>query len=301
MNNDMGKPPMTQGKSLSSGQTLLSGVLGFPVSHSKSPRLHSYWLQRYSIDGAYLPLCVAPDDLDRAVRGLVAVGFRGANVTLPHKERVMALCDDLDPLALRIGAVNTLVFQEGKIYGRNSDGFGFIENIRQSVSFDFQGKRVAVLGAGGAARAVLVALQDVGVSAITVVNRTEERARALVEDTKTIGGGLSVLPWADRNQMMSDCDLLVNTTSLGMTGQPPLDLDFSHLSPRTVVNDLVYAPLITPFLAQARARGARIVDGLGMLLHQARPGFEAWFGQRPEVTEDLRQVVGDSRSCLFWG
>ena len=283
---------MTQQKSLFSGQTLLSGVLGFPVSHSKSPRLHSHWLQCYGIDGAYLPLCVAPDDLDRAVRGLVAVGFRGANVTLPHKEKVMALCDDLDPLAVRIGAVNTLVFQEGKIYGRNSDGFGFIENIRHSVSFDFQGKRAAVLGAGGAARAVLVALQDAGVSAITVVNRTEERARALVEGIKTRGGSLSVLSWAERNQMMIDCDLLVNTTSLGMTGQPPLDLlDFSHLSPQTVVNDLVYAPLMTSFLAQARARGARIVDGLGMLLHQARPGFEAWFGHPPVVTEDLKQVV----------
>ncbi len=282
---------MKQERVFSSGQTLFSGVLGFPVSHSKSPRLHSYWLQCYGIDGAYLPLCVAPDDLERAVRGLVAVGFRGANVTLPHKEKVMAFCDGLDPLAVRMGAVNTLVFQEGKIYGRNSDGFGFIENIRQSVSFDLQGKRAAVLGAGGAARAVLVALQDAGVTEITVVNRTEERARKLAEDTKTNGCTLSVLSWANRSRMMIDCDLLVNTTSLGMTGQPPLDLDFSHLSPQTVVNDLVYAPLITPFLAQARARGARIVDGLGMLLHQARPGFEAWFGHPPAVTEDIRQVV----------
>ncbi|WP_343564336.1 shikimate dehydrogenase [Kiloniella sp. b19] len=282
---------------LLSGKAALAGVIGFPVSHSKSPRLHGYWLRAYGIDGAYLPLSVAPDDLGTAVKGLQAAGFRGANVTVPHKEAVMAFCDEIDPLAQRIGAVNTLVFREdGKIHGSNTDGIGFLENLRQGSSLDFHGLRVGVLGAGGAARGILVALQHAGVSQIKLTNRTASRAEKLAEDLNNSrenaeAGLITVIDWDQKDRVLENCDLLINTTSLGMEGQPPLDLDFSALPENAVVTDIVYAPLITPLLAAAREKGYRIVDGLGMLLHQACPGFRAWFGREPEVTEALRRTV----------
>ena len=275
-----------------SGQAKLAGVMGWPVGHSRSPRLHGYWLQHYDIDGAYLPLPVAPEDFAAALKALVGLGFRGVNVTVPHKEAALALCDEVAPLAARIGAVNTLVFQEGQILGSSSDGFGFMENLKSGASnWQPASGPAVVLGAGGAARAVVAALLEAGVPKVRLFNRTLERAARLADD---LGPGIEVIAWQDRNDMLGEAALLVNTTTLGMTGQAALEIDLSALASHAVVTDLVYAPLETPLLAAARARGLTAVDGLGMLLHQARPGFEAWFGVKPEVTPSLRAFVQDT-------
>ena len=272
-----------------SGKALLAGVIGWPVSHSRSPRLHGFWLESYGIDGAYLPLAVAPENLEIALRGLQAAGFRGVNATIPHKETVMALCDEVDETARRIGAVNTLVFVEGRILGSNSDAFGFLENIRAGAAgHDVAAGPALLLGAGGAARAVAVALLDAGLPELRVCNRSPERAERLAAD---LGARASVVPWAARAEALAGIGLLVNATALGMTGQPPLELSLAELPASAVVSDLVYTPLETPLLASARARGCLAVDGLGMLLHQARPGFEAWFGRAPSVTAALRAAV----------
>lgn len=270
------------------GDLRLAGVIGWPVSHSRSPRLHGHWLAEYRIKGAYLPLAVRPEDLERAVEGLLALGFRGANVTLPHKERVLALCDDVTTRAERIGAVNTLVVKEGRLEGDNSDGFGFLENLREKDDAWHQEGPAIVLGAGGAARAILVALQDAGITEIRLLNRTRSRAEALAEE---LGSQIQVLDWGSWEEALSGGTLLVNTTSLGMSGQPLLEIDLDSLPASALVNDIVYVPLETPLLAAARARGNAVVDGLGMLLHQARPGFQAWFDVAPRVTTALRRAV----------
>lgn len=272
-----------------SGSARLAGVLGWPVTHSRSPRLHGHWLEFHGIDGAYLPLPVRPDRFEPAVRALVDLGFRGANVTLPHKEAALALCDAVTPLARRIGSVNTLVFREGRIEGDSSDGFGFLENLRQEApAWRAEAGPAVVLGAGGAARAVVAALLDAGAPGVRLLNRTPARADALAAD---LGGAIEVLDWGDWRSALTEAGLLVNTTTLGMAGQPPLAIELDALPPAALVNDIVYAPLETPLLAAARARGNPAVDGLGMLLHQARPGFEAWFGVAPAVTPALRRAV----------
>ena len=273
-----------------SGRAALAGVLGWPVSHSKSPRLHGYWLERHGIDGAYLPLPVAPENFAQAVRALVDLGFRGANVTVPHKEEALALAlaDEADDNAKRIGAANTLVFRNGRIVASNTDGFGFLANLEQGAPGWQPEAPALVLGAGGAARAVIAALLDSGCRELRLCNRTVARAEVLRD---TFGGSVRVVPWEEKEAALTDLGLLVNTTSLGMEGQPPLSLDLARLSASAVVNDLVYAPLETPLLAAARRQGNPAVDGLGMLLHQARPGFEAWFGVRPEVDAALRDFV----------
>lgn len=272
-----------------SGSARLAGVLGWPVGHSRSPRLHGHWLEVHGIDGAYLPLPVRPERFESAVRALVDLGFRGANVTLPHKEAALALCDAVTPLARRIGSVNTLVFREGSIEGDSSDGFGFLENLRQEApSWRAEAGPAVVLGAGGAARAVVAALLDAGAPRVRLLNRTPVRAEALAGE---LGGAIEVLGWGDWRPALAGAGLLVNTTTLGMTGQPPLEIELAALPPAALVNDIVYAPLETPLLAAARARGNPVADGLGMLLHQARPGFEAWFGVAPAVTPALRRAV----------
>ena len=270
---------------LLSGRAKLAGVLGWPVAHSRSPLLHGTWLARHGIDGAYLPLPVRPERFVDSARALADLGFRGANVTLPHKEAAFALCDDLAPSAGRAGAVNTLVFRDGRIEGSNTDGFGFTENCAQSVpGWSAAAGPAVLLGAGGAARAIAAALLDAGCPRLVLVNRTPARAEALA---RGLGGPVEV---AERPPLES-ASLLVNTTSLGMAGQPALDLDLSPLPSGAVVADIVYVPLETPLLAAARTRGLPAVDGLGMLLHQARPGFEAWFGAAPAVDEELRAAV----------
>jgi len=273
-----------------SGKARLAGVIGWPVDHSRSPRLHGYWLDHYRIDGAYVPLAVAPDDLQAALRALPLLGFAGVNITIPHKETALRLVDDVDPVAARIGAVNTItVGADGRLSGANSDGYGFLENLRDGApNWRAEAGPAVVLGAGGAARAITVALLNQGVRELRLVNRTRARAEALAE----LGDGrCHVFDWADRQIALDGAALLVNTTSCGMAGQPPLDISPRPLAPGAVVNDIVYVPLKTDLLTRAAAEGLVAVDGIGMLLHQARPGFEAWFGRRPAVTRALRAFV----------
>jgi len=258
------------------GQSRLAGIIGWPVAYSRSPRLHNHWLARHGVDGAYVPLPVQPGRLVAAVRGLQATGFVGANVTLPFKVEVMALCDELSPAAHQIGAVNTLIFTPGGIIGDNTDGVGFLQNLRASAT---PGPGPALLlGAGGAARAVAAAFLNEG-RAVIICNRTPGRAEALRDALP----GLTLLPWEYRSAALAEAAVLVNTTSLGMTGKGDLVIDLVTARPDLVVVDIVYAPLITPLLQDAAARGHATVGGLGMLLHQAVPGFAAWFGVTPVV------------------
>jgi shikimate dehydrogenase len=272
------------------GRTRLAGVMGWPVAHSLSPRLHGHWLRRHGIDGAYVPLAVPPESLEQALRALPALSFAGVNLTIPHKEAAALLVDRLSPAAERIGAVNTVVVEpDGTLFGDNTDGFGFIASLGESEANWRAGAGPAVLlGAGGAARAIAVALLDAGVPEVRLLNRTPDRAHALALD---LGGPLHAVSWRERDAALDGAALLVNTTSLGMRDQPPLVLVLDALPRSAVVTDIVYTPLITALLAVARARGNPVVDGLGMLLHQARPGFRAWFGVEPTVDEDLRAAV----------
>ncbi|TVR47550.1 MAG: shikimate dehydrogenase [Rhodobacteraceae bacterium] len=266
----------------------LAGVIGCPVAHSRSPVLHGTWLRQYGIQGHYVPLHIEADDLERALRAMPVMGFVGANVTLPHKEAALALADEVTSAARMIGAANTLSFRDGRIHADNTDAYGFIENLRAGAQADFSAPAL-VLGAGGAARAVIVALAQAGVPEIRLVNRTRARAESLAADLSDCP--VLVLDWADRAAAADGAGLLVNTTSLGMASAPPLDYPAAAMRPGMVVTDIVYTPLDTPLLRDARAQGCVTVDGLGMLLHQAVPGFERWFGQRPEVTGALRRAV----------
>jgi shikimate dehydrogenase len=272
------------------GRARLAGVMGWPVAHSLSPRLHGHWLHRYGIDGAYVPLAVPPERLEQALQALPALGFAGVNLTIPHKEAAVSLVDQLSPAAERIGAVNTVVVEpDGTLSGDNTDGFGFIAALSESdVAWRAGAGPAVVLGAGGAARAVAVALLDSGAPEVRLLNRTPERAHALARE---LGGAIHAVPWAERSAALDDAALLVNTTSLGMRGQPPLVLPLDALPRTALVSDVVYTPPVTALLVAARARGNRVVDGLGMLLHQARPGFRAWFGVDPVVDDDLRAAV----------
>ena len=273
-----------------SGKAKLAGVFGWPVDHSRSPRLHNYWLALYGIDGAYVPLAVRPEHFETALRALPLLGFRGANVTIPHKAAALRAVDQAEPLARRIGAVNTIVIDaEGQLIGRNTDGFGFLESLKQAApTWRADAGPAVVLGAGGAARAVVAALLDAGAPRIDLVNRDIAKAERLAGD---LGGAIAVAAWPGLPALLPGAALLVNTTSLGMNRQPPLDIDLRPLPPAALVSDLVYSPLQTKLLAVASRRGNPTVDGLGMLLHQARPGFEAWFGRAPEVTAALRSFV----------
>lgn len=271
------------------GKALVAGVMGWPVTHSRSPRLHGYWLEKHGVDGAYIPMAVPPERLEQALRALPALGLRGTNVTVPHKEAALRVCDTVDSLARRIGAVNTVVVgPDGALEGSNTDAFGLIENLREGSDWQAMDGPVVILGAGGAARAACVALIDAGARSISIVNRTPERASELAG---AMAPQCSAIAWDRREEALDGAALVINTTTLGMTGQPPLEIRLGALPVGATVYDIVYAPLETDLLAAARARGNRAVDGLGMLLHQARPGFEAWFGVRPEVDESLRDFV----------
>jgi shikimate dehydrogenase len=272
------------------GAGRVAGVMGWPVKHSRSPRLHGYWLRQYGIDGAYVPLAVAPGDLGGAIKALRWLGFAGANVTVPLKEAALQHVDLLDPLARRIGAVNTIVVREdGRLEGSNTDAFGFLANLQAAApAWVPDAAPAAILGAGGAARAVLAALLDAGVPSIRIANRTRDRAASLAAE---FGGAITVHDWGNWQSLLDGAGLLVNTTMLGMAGQKPLHIALDCLPQSAIVNDIVYVPLETELLAAARRRGNHVVDGLGMLLHQARPGFRAWFGVDPEVTPALRTHV----------
>ncbi|WP_102223922.1 shikimate dehydrogenase [Acidimangrovimonas sediminis] len=268
----------------------LAGVIGSPVAHSRSPFLHGYWLQRYGIKGAYIPMDIAQADLAEALQVLPKLGFVGLNVTIPHKESVLKLADSVTDRAALIGAANTLTFRsDGKIYADNTDGSGFVANLRQNAPMWAPASGpAAVLGAGGAARAVIAALIEMGVPEIRVANRTRARAEALRSD---FGAKISVHEWVQAGNMLEDCMTVVNTTSLGMVGKAEFKLSLDGLNPKAVVNDLVYTPLRTHFLNEAERAGCTTVDGLGMLLHQAAPGFERWFGTRPAVDDETRRAV----------
>ncbi|GAA0297296.1 shikimate dehydrogenase [Rhodovulum strictum] len=268
----------------------LAGVIGSPVAHSKSPLLHRHWLERYGIRGYYVPMDVAQVDLKSVLAALPRMGFVGVNVTIPHKETILGLADLVSDRAALIGAANTLIFRaDGKVHADNTDGIGFIENLRQGApGWDPAAGPAAVLGAGGAARAVIAALSEQGVREIRVSNRTRSRAEALRAE---FGPKIVVHDWVQAGGMIEGAATVVNTTSLGMVGKSEFRVPLDALRPGMVVSDLVYTPLETAFLAEARARGCIAVDGLGMLLHQAAPGFERWFGRRPEVDHAARAVL----------
>jgi shikimate dehydrogenase len=297
-----------------SATTIKAGVMGWPVAHSRSPLIHGYWLRRHGIDGSYEKLPVRPEDAVAAIRALPSQGFAGCNCTVPHKHAALEAADEVDALARRIGAANTIVVRNGTIHATNTDAEGFLQNlvvsardllrariVEQSAGaghagfllgapeFRFDAGPAVVLGAGGAARAVLVALLDAGVPAVRLANRTRARAQDLADELGQ--GRVEVVAWDEREAALAGAALLVNTTSMGMQGQEPLALRLNDLPPEALVNDIVYVPLETDLLAAARARGNLAVDGLGMLLYQAVPGFEAWFGVRPEVTPELRAVI----------
>lgn len=268
----------------------LAGVIGHPIGHSRSPKLHGHWLKTYGLPGHYIPMDVAPADLETVLRTLPKAGFVGANVTVPHKESALRIADHVSDRATVIGAANTLVFREdGSIHADNTDGYGFMENLRNGAP-DWNAKDgpAVVFGAGGAARAVLQALADAGVPEILLTNRTRARADHLKEE---FGQRITVVDWVQAGNVVETAELVVNTTSLGMQGQPELRVPLDGLQPGAAVTDLVYAPLKTNLLKTAEEAGCTTVDGLGMLLHQAVPGFERWFGVRPEVDADTRAAA----------
>ena len=268
----------------------LAGVMGWPVAHSRSPKIHNYWLQKHGLSGAYVLLPVAPGNLKVALPGLAALGFRGCNVTIPHKVDALSLVHELDPVARRMGALNTIVVQpDGSLKGFNNDGFGYIQSLLDAKpDWRADAGPITVLGAGGAARAVVLSLAERGAKEIRLLNRSFEKAQALADE---FGSPIKALPWSERNAALADIALLVNTTNQGMHGNPDLDLQLDALPVSALVSDVIYVPLETPLLAAARKRGNATVNGLGMLLNQARPAFHAWFGVMPEVTPELRQMV----------
>lgn len=268
----------------------LAGVIGCPIAQSKSPQLHRHWLQQHGIVGHYIPMHVEPEDLADAIRMMPKMGFVGANVTIPHKEAVMGIADQVTDRAKVIGAANTLIFREdGSILADNTDGYGFITNLHQGApNWDPQSGPAVVLGAGGACRAVVASLLEAGVPEILLTNRTRERAEQLRSE---FGDRIRVEDWIQAGNIIEEGALVVNTTSLGMTGKPRLRVPLDGLRQDAVVTDLIYAPLKTELLSYAEEVGCTVVDGLGMLLHQAVPGFERWFGVRPEVDADTRAAL----------
>jgi shikimate dehydrogenase len=273
---------------------LLAGLMGWPVMHSRSPKLHNYWLAQHGLAGTYVPLAIKANDLRAALRALPALGFSGCNLTIPHKEAALAIVDKVDPLARRIGAMNCVVVApDGSLAGYNYDAFGYIESIREAQpGWRADAGPIVVIGAGGGARAVLAGLIDAGAREIRLVNRTPARAQALAQDLgKDLGGPIKAIAWADRAAALAGAAMLINTTNQGMVGEPALDLALDQLPPRALVSDIIYIPRETPLLAAARRRGNPTVNGLGMLLHQARPAFRAWFGIMPDVTPELRALI----------
>lgn len=268
----------------------LAGVMGYPVMHSRSPLLHNHWMRKHHISGHYVPLAVQPGKLEQALRALPALGFSGVNLTIPHKEAALGIVDRVDELAARIGAVNCVVVSEdGKLEGYNYDAFGFIASVKEAApAWSADLGRIVILGAGGAARAIIAGLMAEGAQDIVIVNRTLERADALAKD---FGTGVQAIGWQRGEQIIGEAAMLINTTSMGMQGQPALTIGLDQLPENSTVCDIVYAPLQTQLLTTAKTRGACAVDGLGMLLHQARPAFARWFGVMPDVTPDLRASI----------
>jgi shikimate dehydrogenase len=275
---------------MSDQRFVLAGVMGWPVAHSRSPVIHNHWIAKHGLKGSYVQLPVKPENLEDAIRGLKALGFAGCNVTVPHKVRAMALMDELHPVARRMQAINTIVVREDdSLYGMNNDGAGYVQSLRDAdPAWRGDTGPVLLLGAGGAARAIVVALLDEGAPEIRICNRTRDKAQALADE---FGPLVKVVDWAEREDAQAGVSLLVNSTTQGMHGQTPLELRLDALPAQALVSDAIYIPLETPLLAAARARGHRTVNGLGMLLNQARPAFKAWFGVMPEITPELRAAI----------
>lgn len=267
-----------------------AGVIGWPVAQSRSPKLHAYWFDRYNINGAYILLPVHPDKVGDAIKGLAALGFAGCNVTIPHKQAVLPLLDHIDPLAKRMGAVNLIVVgEDGKLTGFNKDGYGWYQCIlEQKPDFNVKAGPAVVMGAGGGARAIVFTLADEGAPEIRLINRHKERADKLAADC---GKPVKVIPWEQRADALEGANLVVNCTNQGMIGQTPLDLPLDKLPKTAYVSDIIYNPKETPLIVAAKQRGNATVGGLGMLLHQGRPAFKAWFGVDPEVTPELRKII----------
>jgi shikimate dehydrogenase len=271
------------------GATVRAAVLGWPIEHSRSPAIHGHWLAKYGIDGTYTKIAVRPEDFLAFVKSLPGHGLVGANVTAPHKEAACRAADLVHPAAAAVGAANTLWLEAGKLHATNTDTYGFMAHLAASAPGWAKSNRpVAVLGAGGAARGIVYGLLEAGVAKVRLFNRTRERAEAIA---RHLGPRIVVHDWAERSERLDGAGLLVNTTTLGMAKAGPLDIDLARLPADAVVVDIVYVPLETALLKRARARGLAAVDGLGMLLHQAVPGFERWFGRRPEVTAELHALI----------
>jgi shikimate dehydrogenase len=268
----------------------LAGVMGWPVAHSRSPIIHNHWIAQHGLRGAYGHFAVEPARLGEAVRGLRALGLAGCNITIPHKIEAMQFVDEVQPLAKRIGAINCIVVQDdGRLMGYNHDGYGFLQSLLTTQpNWRANAGAAVVLGAGGACRAILVSLIDAGATEIRLLNRTRSKAQALADE---FGPTVRVLDWSERDAALEGAALLVQTTNQGMQGEPPLALDLAALPATALVADIIYTPLQTPLLAQAKARGNATVNGLGMLLHQARPAFHSWFGVDPQVTPALEAAV----------
>jgi len=268
----------------------MAGLMGWPVMHSRSPKIHNFWLAKYGLNGTYVPLAIRAEGLRAALRALPALGFAGCNLTIPHKEAAFEIVDRVDPLARRIGAINCVVVAaDGSLDGYNYDGFGYIQSILEAhPSWRADAGPIVVVGAGGGARAVLVSLVDQGAQEIRLVNRSPERAQTLARE---FGAPIEAVAWKERHAALAGAAMLINTTSQGMAGQPALDLMLDKLPASALVSDIIYIPRETPLLAAALLRGNRTINGLGMLLNQARPAFQAWFGVMPEVTTELRSMI----------
>jgi shikimate dehydrogenase len=269
---------------------IMAGVMGWPVAHSRSPLIHNHWIKQHHLSGAYGLFPVEPQNLETAIRGIAALGLAGCNITIPHKVQAMQYMDWVDPHAQKVGAINTVVVQaNGTLHGFNNDGFGYLQSLKEAhTQWRADAGPVVVLGAGGAARAILVALLEQGATEIRLLNRTPDKAQALAEE---FGPCIQALPWSQRHEAVARAALLINTTNQGMHGTPALDLRLDDLPPTALVSDIIYTPLVTPLLEQARQRGNTTVNGLGMLIHQARPAFEAWFGVTPTSTPELIDLL----------
>jgi len=273
-----------------SDRFLLAGVMGWPVMHSRSPMLHGYWMKTLNLAGAYLPLAIKPEGLEAALRALHPLGFAGCNLTIPHKIKAMEIVDEVDEVAKRIGAISCVVVRpDGSLFGSNNDCFGFIESIKAEIpGWRADAGPVVVLGAGGGSRAVCYGLIQEGAPEIRLINRSLGSAQAIAAE---FGPKVHALPWEQREAALEGAAMVVNTTSQGMVGQAPLDIRLDALAPTALAADIIYTPLETPFLAEARQRGARTINGLGMLLHQARPAWKRWFDIEPTVTPELRELI----------
>ena len=268
----------------------LAGVMGWPIAHSRSPVIHNHWISHHGLKGVYVLLPVQPNDLEQALRALPKLGFSGCNLTIPHKVEALRLVDRVEPLARRIGAINTVVVEsDGSLTGRNTDAFGYIESLKDALpQWRADAGPAVVLGAGGAARAVIASLMDQGAHEIRLANRSWMKAHDMAQE---FGGPVSAIPWDDRHIALEGAALLVNTTNQGMQGETALDLGLDLLPVDALVSDIIYVPMETPLIAAARQRGNATVNGLGMLINQARPAFEAWFGVLPDITPHLLSQV----------